>query len=772
MLGFCVSDHSEQYLNADQAQSGTRPPSRKYRFEDFVLDTARGALLRAGEQVPLRKQAYEMLVILVKHHGELVSRESLMEAIWSDTVVTENSVTQCLKEIRNAIGDTDLKKIRTVHKRGYIFDVPLDSGESETGSATGMGTSGNRWLLAASAVLIIAAVGWWMLADPPVAKPVTSNELDKPPAQSVAVLPFTNMSPDPDVTYLADGISEEILNQLAQIPDLLVIARTSSFKFRDPEVDIATIGQELNVAHILEGSVRIDGDTTRVTAQLVRTDNQAHLWSQSYERSLDRIFDLQKNIAMDVAQQLHVRLADASDSETQSTHTPNPESYEAYLRGRYLMTRRTRESITSAVEEFGKAVEHDANFSAAHAGLSLATRFLSRTLYGQLPKDEAVARARPHAERALELDPGLAEAHAAMGYVLLDSPTMDQAMTHFRRAVSLNPDYADGLMWLSSLLADRGEYVESMALLEKAVRVDPLSETALWNYARRLRDLGRWKEAEVVLEKFETLAPGKHRNWTIEFDAVHGQWAQGALTALNVKLETTGSRSLDTRIAILLAAMGLDNEALAMNDRHHHIVFELVGMPLGTIESIQRSQIEIVLPDEQRWMLGKSFAAVGDYVRALPLLEENRELMDGRTILPWFGSNKVLALIAARRSMQQETGTETLVAALNDGVSRYRDAGLIYCDLQGCVEFEAAIADYLSGDRESAADRLSKAVTSGYIIPPNMEYLNFLYEDPKLASVFELQSEHRRAEREKFLQAICPDNPFADVWQPAEGFCD
>jgi len=747
-------------------------PPEQFRFGDFIVDITRGTLMRDKEEVPLRKQAYEMLLILVTHQGELVSKDHLMEAIWGETVVTENSITQCLKEIRHALGDVDLTMIRTVPRRGYIFEPPVERIATGTKSLTATGAGHRKWQVGAMALVILTALSWWVFENTRPAQITPITDATPTPPNSLAVLPFINMSSDPEISFLADGVSEEILNQLAQIPNLLVIARTSSFTFRDQDVDIATIGHQLNVANVLEGSVRVDGETARVTAQLVRTDSQAHLWSRSYDRPLDNIFQLQKSIARDVAQQLHVALKEAEESDAQSAHTPKPEAHEAYLRGQYLMAQRTSESMAGAVTEFGNAVKLDPDYAVAYAGLSLATRFQSETQYGDLPRAEALSRARPYAERALELDPELAEAHAAMGYVLVTWDTFEQALFHFRRAVALNPNYADAAMWLSGFLADMGQYEEAFELLRRAIRADPLSKTALWNYAQFLLDLGRLEDAQKELEKMSSLWPSGYRELRVRLRSHKGQWAEGALAALEAKLENPDEWPVDRLLVTHLAAMGLGEGITANTPGVHPLFFELLGRPQDIVRKYESLKADSGLRTSQEWALGDALAATGDFERALPFLERNWEAMDGLVNIPWFGAKPVLALISARRAMRIESGSEVLVTALQESARRYRDAGLVFCELPDCIDFEIGIAAYLSGDRQTAVGLLTSAVSSGYLIPPNLAYLQILYDDPDLDPVFERQRAHVVKEREKFLRAICPDNPYAKVWQPAEGTCE
>jgi len=258
---------------------------RRYCFGQFILDVDRGSLLWEGKDIPLRPKCFEVLSYLVEHPGVLISKGKLLAAVWGDVVVTEDSLTQCLIQIRRALGDRSKTIVKTVPRRGYLFDVPVELHEPlvESSAPTArqpvlQNRKPSRWSVGAASVLALAiVVTWWSSRTPE-----SGHAVIGPPAlpNSIAVLPFADMSPGHDQEYFADGLSEEVLNLLAQIPELLVIARTSSFSFKGQQQDIETIAQKLNVANILEGSVRKDGDTIRITAQLVSASNSAHLWSK------------------------------------------------------------------------------------------------------------------------------------------------------------------------------------------------------------------------------------------------------------------------------------------------------------------------------------------------------------------------------------------------------------------------------------------------------------------------------------------------------------
>lgn len=590
--------------------------------------------------------------------------------------------------------------------------------------------------------------------------------------RSIAVLPFVNMSADPEQEYFSDGMAEELLNLLARIPDLRVISRSSAFTYKDKDVPIPTIAAELGVNYIVEGSVRKGGDTVRITAQLIEARPDRHLWSETYDRQLKDVFAIQDEISAAIVGELEVALGKSIPNSPKTRGTTGTEAHEAYLRGQYLFAQRTPESMAAAVEEFTKAVARDPEYAPGQAGLALATRFLSETQYGDLPKMEALARARPHAERALELDPDLPEAHTAMAYVLLTNDTLDQAMVHFQRAVELNPNYAEATMWLGGFLEDQGNYEESFALLERAVQIDPLSIPAIANYFQALVARGRQSEAERQLEKLATLAPAAHRHLWVHLQSLGGDWAAAVLAALQAELEHPLGTVVDSNLRVLLAAMGLDEDALAVTRNDLLTTLELLGRPDEIVLELQRRQELRPLDDNEEWELPYAFAALGEFDNARPLLEDQWRFINGVVDVPWFGANSVLALRAARREAGEVADHEELVAALQDSVRRYQRAGIVRCDVLVCIDYEKGVAAYLAGDRESGLESLARAVERGGFILPNQAYLQFLYEDPGFEPILEAQRAHQRAEREQFLRAVCPDNPYANVWRPVEGTCD
>jgi TolB-like protein len=256
--------------------------------------------------------------------------------------------------------------------------------------------------LLAAAVIMFAYDKWW---------------IGPPPENSIAVLPFQNMSGDPEQEYFSDGVSEELLNVLAKLPGLRVAARTSSFQFKGENKDVIEIGQQLNVALVLEGSVRKAGLQLRITAQLIDASNGFHLWSETYDRELANIFAVQDEISAAIVNTLKEHLGLQVAAAPRVIATANTEAHEAYLRGRYLVVQRNLAGLAGAVREFEKAITLDPEYALAHAELAIAIRLLSG-FDEDLSNTESIARAAPHAELAMALDSSLAEAHAATGFVL------------------------------------------------------------------------------------------------------------------------------------------------------------------------------------------------------------------------------------------------------------------------------------------------------------------------------------------------------------------
>ncbi len=290
----------------------------------------------------------------------------------------------------------------------------------------------------------------------------------------VAVLPLTNMSPDPNDRYFADGMTEELISRVSKIGELGVISRTSIMRYRDTTVPLGQIGQELGVGSVLEGSLRKAGNRVRITAQLVDVKSDRHLWSESYDRNLDDIFAIQSDIAQQVAEALKVQLLTGERQGIQRKATESVEAYTLYLKGRYYWNERTEEGNKMVSRYFEEATKKDPKFALAYVGLADCYNIFSD--YRWMPPGEALPKAKSFALRALEMDDGLAEAHASLGLVLCNHDwDFDAAEREFKRAIELNPSYASAHQWYAIFLVFMRRDLDAYDEIKRASELDPLS---------------------------------------------------------------------------------------------------------------------------------------------------------------------------------------------------------------------------------------------------------------------------------------------------------
>jgi TolB-like protein/Flp pilus assembly protein TadD len=371
--------------------------------------------------------------------------------------------------------------------------------------------AGKRWPvgLAAAGGTALFLVGAWLVLGRP--GPGEGGGLVDPdsPVESIAVLPFADMSPEGDQQYFGDGLAEELLDALAKVDGLVVAARTSSFRFKGEEVDIPEVAKQLRVQTVLEGSVRRGGDRVRITAQLVNADG-FHLWSDSYDRSVAEMADLigvQEEIAQSIVTALSLAPDGGASAESLvALGTDNLEAYNTVLRGRYLMEQRTPHTLAAAAEEFQKAIALDPDWARAWADLAMADNLA--TGWGFSADSLVERRGAEATARALELDPAMPQAYTAQGYIYSwihhDSAA---AAENFARAIELDPRYPTAYHWQGEILGDMGHPESGIPYLEKARELDPLSPIILTDLATVLDQAGRWEDAERLLVEVLDLEP-------------------------------------------------------------------------------------------------------------------------------------------------------------------------------------------------------------------------------------------------------------------------
>jgi TolB-like protein/tetratricopeptide (TPR) repeat protein len=331
-------------------------------------------------------------------------------------------------------------------------------------------------------------------------------EAPPPAARSVAVLPFTNMSPQADNEYFSDGVTEEILMLLARIEGLKVISRTSVMQYKGTVKPIRQIGEELGVATILEGSVRHAGQRVRITAQLIDAATDEHLWADRYDRDLEDIFEIQSDVAGQIVEALRLRLTNRERTQLTERPTESIEAYQWYLKGRHFLSRRTEATLRLAIDRFRKAVTADPAFAQAWVGLADGLALL--TSYSATRVEEVADEARAAAEKALALDPRLGEAHVSLGMIAHTEWRWEEADRQFRRGLELSPGYATAYHWYALQLQATGRLDEAVSMARKALELDPLSLPVHMALGVALLYAGRIEESVKVQEKARELDPG------------------------------------------------------------------------------------------------------------------------------------------------------------------------------------------------------------------------------------------------------------------------
>jgi len=393
----------------------------------------------------------------------------------------------------------------------WIFEVTPDGVKKTT--TAGLLTGTQNTLLFSMMMLGMVGLGYGFYGyysnvlianDPGYGAPAVTQQREfVAPENSIAVLPFADMSVDSSQGYFTDGIAEEILNVLAKVDGLHVAARTSSFAFRGLDKDIREIGRLLNVRTILEGSIRKSGDQIRMTAQLINVEDGYHIWSETYERKLEDVFAIQDEIASAIATALVDSFAGLKQKPT--SRSSDLAAFEAYRTGRLHWWRRSPDELQKAITLFAKALEHDPSFAPAYAGI--ADSWLLLSLYGNLSNMKATERAMPMIEKALEIDPESAEGFAALGLARWQIGQRDAGESALRQAIKLNEDYIPAYLWLGGLLGDLGRLPEESQILQQAMAIDPLNELLAINYAGNLSRRGDDEAGKALLQDLVSLRP-------------------------------------------------------------------------------------------------------------------------------------------------------------------------------------------------------------------------------------------------------------------------
>jgi TolB-like protein/DNA-binding winged helix-turn-helix (wHTH) protein/Tfp pilus assembly protein PilF len=474
------------------------PPNSVVRFGTYEVSLQSGEVRKAGLRIRVQQQPLKLLEILLEHPGEVVTREELRSRVWPNESFGDfdQALNIAIGKLRSALGDSaeNPRFIETLPKRGYrfiadvsVFDAnarpkklesvagdPWDTvpGNTFQGAGLALAPKRRRWLTRGVIVAVGLVLSWailsiWLLHS---RAPAPTG------IRSIAVLPLENLSGDASQNYFADGMTDELITDLAQISALRVISRTSVMVYKGARKPLPQIARELNVDAVVEGTVLRSGDQVRITAQLIEASTDRHLWSQSYKGELRDTLALQNRVAGAIADQIRINLTPREQAALKNVKVVNPEAYESYLKGRYFWNKRTADGLKVALAYFKQAIEEDPKYAQAYSGLADTYALLGDWQYAVMTPKEAFPKAKVAAIKALELDSSLGEAHNSLAFVLDGFDwDFDSAGKEFQRAIELNPGYATAHHWYAWHLSLLGRFDEAIVEMKKAENLDPLS---------------------------------------------------------------------------------------------------------------------------------------------------------------------------------------------------------------------------------------------------------------------------------------------------------
>jgi len=464
-----------------------------FKFGEYTVYPLEGRLVSADKERRLTPRAMDVLVYLAERAPAVVERDSLLQDLWGGRAQSDEPLNKVISELRRALEDDAARPayIQTITKRGYqvlVATTPLEADEPIRKPPA-------RLLLATGIVAVVAFVLFVFVGRGMDEVAGTGNP-------TIAVLPFVDMSEAGDQEYFSDGISEELLNLLTRSPDLNVISRTSAFSYKNKDISIPVVARELGASHVLEGSVRKSGAQIRITAQLIDARRDTHIWSETYDRTLDDIFMVQDEIAAEVVEQLEINLRE----DAPSVDATNSEAYALVLQARYLHRQSTPDALAKSIELFNKAVEIDPEYAAAWAGMAL--EYMSQADQALLPFEESYKLAREAANRALSLDPENVAAHRGLGWIARNyDRDYATAARHFERALAMEPSNVDSISIAGFMALSLGRFDQALELGQFMIARDPVSATGNTELGLFYLYAGRFDDAIASFRTSLTLSP-------------------------------------------------------------------------------------------------------------------------------------------------------------------------------------------------------------------------------------------------------------------------
>ena len=528
----------------------------RLRFGVFEADLRAGVLHKKGMRIKLQEQPFRILAMLLERPGDVVSREELRQKLWPKDVFVDfdHSVNKAVNKLREALGDTSdsPRFIETLPRRGYRFIAPVVASSSPEGptvtnsSAARSERRRNYYVLAAVVVMLLGMV---------VGGLTLFRAQRNQPADSLAVLPLSNGSAEPNLEYLGDGITESIINNLSKLSGLRVMARSTVFHYKGKDADPRVVGRELNVRAVLTGRVVRIGDNLVISAELTNVSDGTQLWGEQYNRKLADLLAVQEEISRQITSKLQLKLTSEQQRLLARRYTENADAYQLYLRGRYYFNKRTDEGFLKAADYFQQAIAHDASYGLAYSGLADCYGLLG---WGTFPAREYIPKAKAMADRALEIDNQMAEAHTSRAMIkALYEWDWPGAEAEFQLAIKLNPGYATAHHWYGIHLGAMGRFEESRRELQRALDLDPLSLIINLNNAYPYHYTHQYERAIELYRKTIEMDPNfpwAHEDLMLAYEqqGKQGEAIKEGVTALRL----SGDSDLATAVERAYAAGG------------------------------------------------------------------------------------------------------------------------------------------------------------------------------------------------------------------------
>jgi DNA-binding winged helix-turn-helix (wHTH) protein/TolB-like protein/Tfp pilus assembly protein PilF len=605
--------------------------NQSYEFGRFRLKVAERVLLREGELVPLTPKVFDIIVTLVEHGGQVVSKDDLMKRVWPNTFVEEGNLTQNISLLRKALGETPggAQFIETVPRRGYRF-------VAETNRASGKGTGELSILEPVVSIpntasqsagikrtpIFALVAGLVVVGIIAVVYFTSSGKAGEAAAiQSIAVLPFVDESSDPDAQYINDKIAESLINSLSKLPQLRVVPRSVVAGYKGKEIDPRKAGQELNVRAVVTGRMRRHGDIVSIQADLIDVESVSQLWGQHYDHKLSDVLLVQDDISRDIFENLRLKLNVEEKKQL--------EAYGLYLKGRNAWNKRTGDALQQAIDYFNKAIAIDPNYGEAYAGLADCYNML--VVYGRLEPKDGFPKAKEAATKALEIDENSAEAHSSMAFIKFRWD-WDRTATEreFLQAIRLKPAYAPAHQWYSSYLVAVERFDEAIAEAKRTEELEPLSFVASshlgWIYYLSGQNDKAIEQCRKILEFDPSSFPAR-RYLGLAYEA-KGMYPE-AIAEFQKGVKLSGSPLMHALLGHAYAASGKTAEAKQV---------------VSDLQQLQGQRY--VSP----YTVAAIYAGLGDEEQAFKWLED---AVEGRDI--WLMNLKVDPVFAKLRSKRQFT---------------------------------------------------------------------------------------------------------------------